>query len=47
MFYLLSRGGEGVNEFGREYNIAGISILYGSQVVYRAVTNYLTKNSGY
>ena len=47
MFYLLAAGGHGTNDFGVRYNATGINIEKAAQIVYRATTNYLTKNSNF
>lgn len=44
-YYLLAAGGDGVNDLGNVYNVTGISLEQATLVLYRAITNYLTKNS--
>lgn len=41
-FYLLSDGGAGINDRDMEYSVNGIGIENAAQVVYRAMTEYLT-----
>ncbi|MDX2247653.1 MAG: M4 family metallopeptidase [Bacteroidia bacterium] len=44
-FYLLSEGGNGVNDLGKPYHVNGIGIENAAKIVYRNLTNYLTPTS--
>ena len=46
-FYLLSAGGSGTNDIGNTFAVTGITIQKAEKIVYRALMNYLTPNSGY
>jgi hypothetical protein len=46
-FYLLSAGGSGTNDIGNTFAVTGIPIQKAEKIVYRALMNYLTPNSGY
>lgn len=41
-FYLLTEGGSGVNENGVCYNVQGLGFSKSSDIIYRAMTNYLS-----
>ena len=43
----MSVGGSGTNENGESYEVSGIGIQKSMNIVYRALTNYLTQNSMY
>ncbi|WP_027381759.1 M4 family metallopeptidase [Chryseobacterium daeguense] len=46
-FYLLSKGGSGVNDIGNSFNVTGITIQKAEKIIYRALMNYLTPNATY
>lgn len=46
-FYLLSVGGSGTNDIGNTFAVSGITIQKAEKIVFRALMNYLTPNSGY
>lgn len=46
-FYLLSAGGNGVNDFGRAYRVEGIGTEKAAAIFFRALTVYLTPESDY
>ncbi len=46
-FYLLSEGGNGTNDLGKSYNVAGISRFKARQIAYRALVVYLNSSSKY
>lgn len=46
-FYLLVEGGEGTNDNEDDYNITGIGIKKAEQIIYRALTEYLTPSSNF
>jgi len=46
-FYLLTVGGTGTNDIGSNYSVTGIGMDQSSSIAYRALTYYLTPNSGY
>ncbi|GAB4251602.1 MAG: hypothetical protein Kow0079_05680 [Vicingaceae bacterium] len=46
-FYLLSDGGNGINDNGHPYNVTGAGIDTAAQIAYRNLTVYLTPTSQY
>ncbi|HRZ77033.1 MAG TPA: M4 family metallopeptidase, partial [Bacteroidales bacterium] len=46
-FYLLSVGGNGINDLGNAYSVTGLGILDASRVAYRMLSVYLTNTSQY
>ncbi len=46
-FYLLSEGGNGVNDQGNSYSISGIGIRQAAQITYRNLTTYLMPYSNF
>ena len=46
-YYLLSEGGEGVNDLGNEYSVQSIGWDKAAQIAYRTLTVYLSENSKY
>ncbi len=46
-YYLLSVGGNGVNDNSQSYNITGISMAKASAIAYRALSIYMTPNTDY
>lgn len=46
-FYLTSQGGQGTNDNGNNYSVDGIGIEKAGQIAFRALTNYLTRNSDF
>lgn len=44
-FYLLTSGDNGTNDHGYEYNIEGIGAEKSEQIIYRALSQYLTPSS--
>lgn len=46
-FYLLSEGGTGTNDFGHNYDVAGIGIEKARMIAYRTLVHYLGPNSNY
>lgn len=46
-FYLLSQGGSGTDDFGRAYNVTGITRFKARLIAYRALAQYLTSSSTY
>ena len=46
-FYLLSVGGNGINDKGNAYNITGIGIQKAEKIAYRAETVYMTANTDF
>lgn len=46
-FYLLSEGGNGTNDNGTHYDIAGIGMTKAAAITYRNLTTYLTAASQY
>ncbi|MEN7549753.1 M4 family metallopeptidase [Rapidithrix thailandica] len=46
-FYLTSEGGSGRNDRGNTFSVSGVGIEKAAQIAYRALTRYLTANSGY
>lgn len=46
-FYLLSEGGNGINDNGDKYTVNAIGIEKAADIVYRNLTIYLTPNSQY
>ena len=46
-FYLLSKGGSGVNDNSTPYSVSGISIAKSEQIVYKALTEYFTPNTNF
>ncbi len=46
-FYLLSEGGEGINDNNKNFSVTGIGIEQAAQIAYRNLTVYLTPQSGY
>ena len=47
MFYLLVKGGNGVNSNGKKYDVQGIGIGAADSIIYRTETVYLKSNSQY
>ncbi|MFN0275412.1 MAG: M4 family metallopeptidase [Chitinophagales bacterium] len=47
MFYLLSEGGTGVNDFGVEYHVEGIGYNTAKEIAWQAMMNYLNAADGY
>jgi hypothetical protein len=45
-FYLLTEGGNGTNDIGKDFDVSGINIQDASHIVYQAL-NYLTASSNY
>ena len=46
-FYLVSNGGSGTNDFGKAYNVTGITRFKARDIAYRALTMYETSSSQY
>ncbi|MBK7958710.1 MAG: M4 family metallopeptidase [Bacteroidetes bacterium] len=46
-FYLLSQGGSGTNDISNVFSVTGIGINQATQIAYRNLAYYLTKNSNY
>jgi len=46
-FYLLTEGGDGINDFGYSYSVSGIGIQEATQIIYRNLTTYLMPYSGF
>ncbi|MEP7128039.1 MAG: PKD domain-containing protein, partial [Chitinophagales bacterium] len=46
-YYLLTEGGEGVNDVGNSYYVEGIGLVDAGAIAFRANTVYLTPNSEY
>lgn len=46
-YYLLSEGGNGVNDNGYSYNVTGIGLDNASKIAYRSLANYLIPTSQY
>ncbi len=46
-FYLLSEGKSGTNDQGIAYNVTGIGIDKATDVIFRALTRYMTPNTDY
>jgi Zn-dependent metalloprotease len=46
-FYLVSEGGDGVNDLGYEYSISGIGMDKAEKITYKLLTEYLSPQSGY
>ncbi len=46
-FYLLSEGGQVMNDFGDEYGITGIGIDKAAQIAYKTLTEYLFPSATY
>jgi Zn-dependent metalloprotease len=46
-FYLISMGGTGTNDNGKNYCVSGIGITKGAAIVYRTETIYLTPNTNF
>jgi len=46
-FYLLSQGGNGINDLGLSYDIEGIGMDAAAAIAYHNLTNYLISTSGY
>lgn len=46
-YYLLTEGGEGVNDVGNSYFVEGIGLVDAGAIAFRANTVYLTPNSEY
>lgn len=44
-FYLLSEGGQGINDRNNQYNVTAIGIEKATQIIYRTVMLYLTPNA--
>jgi Zn-dependent metalloprotease len=47
MFYLLSAGGTGSNDFGNQYNVSGIGIDKAGQIAFHAHTNFVLPFDGF
>jgi Zn-dependent metalloprotease len=46
-FYLVSEGGEGINDNGDEYIVQGIGIEKAEQIAFSTLMNFLTRNAQY
>ncbi|ELR70243.1 hypothetical protein C900_03928 [Fulvivirga imtechensis AK7] len=46
-YYLTAQGGSGTNDNGQSFSVSGVGIEKAAQIAYRALTRYLTSNSGY
>ncbi len=46
-YYLVCMGGSGTNDLGNTYGVGALGITKGEQIVYRALTTYLTAYSEY
>ena len=46
-FYLLCKGGSGINDLGNSYSVTPIGMANAQKIAYRNLINYLTPNAGY
>ena len=46
-FYLITEGGEGVNDNNYQYNVTGIGFRKSEQIVYKALCDYFTRKIDY
>lgn len=46
-FYLLTHGGSGINGKGDSYNVTGIGFDKSEQIIYKALTDYFTRNTNF